>query len=161
MSTTLRRTRVAAALAIATIALTSCASTVRDSTVTSTTRASSTPPASKQTASPSVSAVAEATSTETQSTDTVQITGDYKADVMAAGYAPDDPVDFDELLGWFEGHLCEDPMGKGEDQLFNDYDRWVERMATDGQIGPDLLRVVVEYRCPERSEALDNILGRI
>ncbi|WP_256376025.1 hypothetical protein [Citricoccus sp. SGAir0253] len=41
MSTTLRRTRIAAALAVASIALTACANTVRDS---STPSASSTPP---------------------------------------------------------------------------------------------------------------------
>ncbi|QCU77154.1 hypothetical protein E7744_02165 [Citricoccus sp. SGAir0253] len=100
----------------------------------------------------------EAEPNSTQGSDEIQITGDYEADVRATGYEPDD---FDELMGWFEGHLCDDPMGKGEDQLFNDYDRWVERKATDDQIGPDLLRIVVEYRCPERSDALDNILDGI
>lgn len=153
--TPLRRIRVTAALAITSIALISCASTVREGSVASTT---DTPPASEQLASPSAAAAVEPATTETQSAETVQITGNYRADVRATGYDSDD---FDELLGWLEGHLCEDPMGKGKNQLFNDYDRWVERMATDDQIGPDLLRVVVEYRCPERSKALNNILDRI
>ncbi|XKH55588.1 hypothetical protein LG293_09990 [Citricoccus nitrophenolicus] len=52
-------------------------------------------------------------------------------------------------------------MGKGKNDLFNSYEDWVERKAENGSVGPDLHRVVVEYRCPERSEALDNILDRI
>lgn len=154
MSTSLRRTRVAAALAMTSIALTSCASSVRDGSADESPSALSTPSSYEHSTSPR-GETGEPTPTE--DTDELQITGDYETDVLATGYEPDD---FDELMGWFEGHLCDDPMGKGEDQLFNSYDRWIQRMATDDQIGPDLLRVVVEYRCPERSEALDNILDR-
>lgn len=149
MTTRARLTRSAAVLAIATVALTACASAVREGSI-----------AGSPSASPSVSAVADvdpSPSRETDSAepDTYQITGDYQADLAAVGFEPADD-EFDYVMAKHEKWFCEEPMDL--DASFSDYAETILDFAENPSAGPDMIRVVVQYKCPTRILAVDEIL---
>jgi hypothetical protein len=153
VSLTHRCTRAAAVLAIASIVLTGCAESVREGSSVSVSPAS-TPAPSAVISSPE----AAVTPTRSEDSDYPRITGDYQADLAAAGYVPDD---FDDATSWFEGHLCDDPIDMEDGSFFSSYQSTVESFATNPSAGPDLLRIVVEYKCPTRKDVLENILAGV
>lgn len=81
----------------------------------------------------------------------INITGDISADVLAAGYNPDDMAD---AIDWVEEQLC----GAGHEDVFGDteFDRRVRMIGgyEDGDIHPHALQVIVHYKCPQLSETL-------
>lgn len=104
---------------------------------------------------PTVTVTAAAPTTaapSTASAGAVKITGEIEADVLAAGYDPDN---MDSSIDWLEGWMCdashEEIMGGSE------FDRHVRMSGSeeDGDTGADALRVVVHYKCPEISQALE------
>lgn len=79
------------------------------------------------------------------------ITGNINADVLAAGYNPDD---MEDAIDWVDKWLCdashEDVLGDTE------FDRHVRTSGSeeDGDVGADALRVIVHYKCPQLGPAL-------
>lgn len=79
------------------------------------------------------------------------ITGNIQADVLAAGYDPDN---MDSAIDWVDKWLCdashEDVLGDTE------FDRHVRTSGgtKDGRIHPYAMQVIVYYKCPQLSEVL-------
>lgn len=84
----------------------------------------------------------------------VPITGDLGADLAAKGslVGPDVLSSYDAYM---TPYICESPLGEGEGVRFKDQ---VARFA-DGQTsigeGPDALRLIVAYHCPDRAGNLE------
>ncbi|HAY43705.1 MAG TPA: hypothetical protein DCY59_09210 [Micrococcaceae bacterium] len=108
------------------------------------------PPAPTPTATVTVTATPTPTA-EAASDYGPVITGDIEADVLAAGFIPDN---MDSAVDWLDEQLCaashEEVMGDTE------FDRNVRMSGSeeDGDVGADALRVVVHYKCPQLGPAL-------
>lgn len=145
----LARAAIVLVLGLASMALTGCVDAVRD-------ESAATPSAEQSTAAASaVAASPEPTPTNTEDT-RPRITGDYKADLAALDWEPA-PEDFEYVTGGPEEHICEDSMADNE--MFVGYNSWengIERYTE--VLGADVVRVVVEYNCANRADAVENVL---
>ncbi|XKH58411.1 hypothetical protein LG293_17475 (plasmid) [Citricoccus nitrophenolicus] len=144
---TYRLTRSVAALAIATVALTACAGTIRED-----------PSGSPAEPSPSESAKVnlkwiDKTPAESQGP---EITGDYQADLAAAGFEPSDD-EFEHVMELHEKWICKEPADLDEE--FSEFEETVIGFAENPSAGPDMIRVVVNYQCPTRIPALEDVLA--
>lgn len=81
-----------------------------------------------------------------------KITGDITTDVLAAGYDPDN---MNSSIDWLEGWMCD----ASHEEIIGDseFDRHVRTTGSekDGDVGADALRVIVHYKCPDLSQALE------
>lgn len=104
---------------------------------------------------PTVTVTAAAPTTAapcTASAGGVKITGEIGADVLAAGYAPDDMhSSINWLEGWMSDASHEEMIGDSE---FNRHVR-TSGSDKDGDVGADALRVVVHYKYSELSQVLE------
>lgn len=115
-------------------------------------------PASVPAPAPTVTVTATATPAEDSaatpapaSNPSVEITGDIGADVLAAGFDPDN---MENAIVWATERFCE----ASHKEVFGDteFDRNVRMSGSDddGDMGAGAIRVIVHYKCPSLSRVL-------
>jgi hypothetical protein len=108
--------------------------------------------------SPSSSETAPQPALETQSPEptpsAISISGDYGADLAAAGVVPDDGADYGKFMAKY---MCDSPISGG--LTFSDQVRMFgEPGGEAGGRGPAVVRLTVAYYCPERTELAEKYL---
>jgi hypothetical protein len=132
---------ILAATCLGTLALAGCSAAEQPAPVPTVTVTATEPP--NQTVEPAIAGGAK-------------ITGNIAVDVLAAGYDPDDMVD---AIDWVEGWMCDASHEKILDD--SEFDRHVRTSGenVEGKVGTDALRVIVHYKCPILSPALETSIA--
>lgn len=84
----------------------------------------------------------------------ISITGDYKTDLRAVGFEPEDHV-FNSVIGTLEDSVCEFDSSQISRIA---HESMITAMVQDSNVGPDTVRVIAEYNCPLEAELIEELI---